>query len=123
MLFDENISVYQWLTIPSDIRNQLIDIFDIPMSSNTIVEDNQVVSDGHTTEDLFAITEEKCLAYLGGAFKGDSLHVLLGKIIEGLQEPEETEIEEGGITPEGEVIPEITNVKTTTNVKKRTTKK
>ncbi len=50
-----------------EVRNELKQIFGIPRSRGSQVDNNKVVSDGHTHEDLANITVEKMQAYTGSA--------------------------------------------------------
>ncbi len=55
-----------------ETRIQLRDIFHIPKSQGSWVENNVVRSDGHTHTDLEAITVEKMQAYLGSGFTSET---------------------------------------------------
>lgn len=59
------LTIPQWLDLPIDVRSRLKVVFGIPRSSGTMVEDNRVVTDGHTHPDLAFITPEKMQAYTG----------------------------------------------------------
>ncbi len=121
---EQHISVHNWLNIPVKYRHELVKMFNIPKSAYTVVEDNYVTSDGHTTEDLFAITLDKCKGFLNSSWaKGENLITLLDEVIkqkiipvfeekeQESEEVEETEVEETIVTSTGEVKSEIINVK------------
>lgn len=84
----EHISTKQWLDFPISTRQALVQIFDIPRSSTSYVEDNRVISDGHTQADLDeSITLEKIQAYLGS--KDDNFYKLFGEVIKKIENYEE----------------------------------
>lgn len=58
------LSVANWLTVPSEIRERLRNIFGIGRSSHTIVNEGKIESDGTTYQDLQALTIEKMQRYL-----------------------------------------------------------
>jgi hypothetical protein len=49
----------QWVAIPREIRTRMRNIFSIPMTGGSIVENDIVISDGTTNADLSVITQEK----------------------------------------------------------------
>lgn len=55
----------QWLALPADVKTRLKELFAIPRSAGTQVNDNVVTSDGYTHADLAHITIDKMLDYLG----------------------------------------------------------
>lgn len=55
----------QWIHLTKDVRNQLVQVFGIPRTGVTEVKDDQVVSDGHTMDDLGVITLEAMCEYIG----------------------------------------------------------
>ncbi len=55
----------QWMLQPRDIRLHLAKVFDIPRTGISEIRDQDVISDGHTIENLSAITLEKMCAYVG----------------------------------------------------------
>jgi len=59
------LSPNQWLQLPMAVRAELKQIFNIPRSKGTILEGNVVKSDGHTFEDLAAITVEGMREFTG----------------------------------------------------------
>lgn len=54
-----------WISLPKEVREHLVSIFDIPRSGITEIRDQTVLSDGHTNEDLKAISAERMGAYTG----------------------------------------------------------
>lgn len=54
----------QWLGLSMPLRMKLKEVFVIPRSSGTHVQDNTIISDGHTHGDLAHITVEKMQTYL-----------------------------------------------------------
>lgn len=58
------LSPNQWLEFSRPVRERLAEIFSIPKSKGALVENNKVLSDGYTFEDLTAITVPKMQEYL-----------------------------------------------------------
>lgn len=58
------LNTVQWVSLPLETRLKLVDIFDIPRSGNTEVEDNKIITDGYTHQDLAHITIEKMQGFL-----------------------------------------------------------
>lgn len=58
------LNTVQWISLPLEIRAKLVEIFNIPRSASTEVENNTVVTDGYTHKDLAVITVEKMQAFL-----------------------------------------------------------
>lgn len=54
-----------WIDLPKEVREHLVKTFSINKSGITEIRDQTVVSDGHTNEDLTAVTAEKMSAYTG----------------------------------------------------------
>jgi hypothetical protein len=63
-MFNNQLSVQDWLTLPMEVRDKFAQIFNIPRSSGTIVEGNVVKSDGYSQQDLTAINVETLKNYL-----------------------------------------------------------
>jgi len=61
-----SVSVPEWLKLPMEMRIKLRDVFKVPKSQGSWVENNEVRSDGHTHQDLqSAITVEAMQNYTG----------------------------------------------------------
>lgn len=54
-----------WIELPKEVKNRLIEVFQIPLTGITEIIDQRVVCDGHTGQDLMAITHDKMNAYIG----------------------------------------------------------
>lgn len=54
-----------WLDLPKETKAHLVKIFNIPKTGITEVRDQTVVQDGHTNDDLKAVTCENMAAYVG----------------------------------------------------------
>lgn len=67
------ITIPQWLSLTIETRQRLKELFSIPRSSGSQVNDGVVVSDGHTHEDLKRVSIEAMVKYLNGVsvVKGD----------------------------------------------------
>lgn len=61
----EQITIPQWLALPLPLRNKFSEKFNIKRSGYTHVEDNRVVTDGHTHGDL-AVVNTNTLQELTG---------------------------------------------------------
>lgn len=54
-----------WMALPLDERAHLANVFSVEKTGVTEVRDNVVISDGYRYEDLFAITAQKMIDYVG----------------------------------------------------------
>jgi hypothetical protein len=72
----------QWLGLPSDVRRQLVETFGIPRSQGTHIQDNDVISDGYTHEDLAHITVPVMQMYLNS--KETDFFVLFHEVLDEL---------------------------------------
>ena len=85
-----------WLSLPSETRQKLEKLFDIPRSGEVVVRVGQITpqgniggeatSDGHSAKDLYAITVEKMQKLLGREESYDNFHRLFGEILEKIDE-------------------------------------
>ncbi len=87
------LTIPQWLQIPMSQRMKIVKIFNLPRSGGTVVQDNTVITDGYTHEDLALITVEKLQEYLKEK-EQDDLFALLNLLTIKLQEDEAKEIAE-----------------------------
>jgi hypothetical protein len=58
-----------WVALPQEVRAKLKEYFNIQRSGGSHVENGRIVSDGHTDQDLKAITLEKMQTLLGSEEK------------------------------------------------------
>ena len=58
------ISLHLWVSLPNEVRYRIRALFNIPRSSNTIVSDGRIESDGTTNEDMKSLTIEKMQKYV-----------------------------------------------------------
>lgn len=56
---------FEWLQLPPDIRRMFKETFNIPRSSGTVVIGDRVESDGHTIDDLSRVSLKSLQEYLG----------------------------------------------------------
>lgn len=56
---------FEWLQLPQEARTLFKETFKIPRTGGSIVVDNRVISDGHTIEDLGAVSLKSLQEYLG----------------------------------------------------------
>lgn len=86
---NQNLSVHDWLALPSEVRAGLISIFDIKRTGTGHIDYTGqgpiVTSDGHTYEDLKAINIKSMQAYTGS--KLTDFTKLFTKVLEKLNEP------------------------------------
>ena len=60
-----NLLPQEWLCLSPRERMRMIEIFSIPKSEGCVMQDNTLLSDGHTVKDLRAISIETMQKYLG----------------------------------------------------------
>lgn len=109
------LSTHMWVSLSSEQRNKIRQLFSIPRSSHVIVDDGKIVTDGTTTEDFKHLTVEKMQEYL----KDDStdFHKLFDKVLSRVQDEIEGK-------PFIETLVEITSTISVTDVKtKKNSKK
>lgn len=58
------ISIATWVSLPTEVRYRIRALFKIPRSSNTVVNDGRIETDGTTHEDFKHLTIEKMQDYL-----------------------------------------------------------
>lgn len=59
------VTTFHWLGLPTAMRNQIAEMFNVPKKGHSTVFGNKILSDGYRNEDLAYITSEKINAYLG----------------------------------------------------------
>ena len=66
-MYIEQTQIYpqMWMEQTTEIRNKLVNDFEIHKSTGTQVVDNKIITDGVTAEDLLCITAEKMAEYVG----------------------------------------------------------
>lgn len=58
------LNIYHWVNLPLEVRGRIRSLFNIPRSSNTVVNDGKLETDGTTVEDFKHLTEEKMQVFL-----------------------------------------------------------
>jgi len=58
------INISMWVSLPTEVRYRIRGIFNIPRSSNTVVNDGRIETDGTTNEDFKHLTIAKMQDYL-----------------------------------------------------------
>lgn len=58
------LSTHMWISLPNEVRWKLRRVFGIPQSSNVVVNDGKLETDGTTPEDFKYLTVEKMQKYL-----------------------------------------------------------
>ncbi len=58
------LTVFEWLQLPQEVRNLFIKWFNIPRTGGAIVTGNVVQSDGYTQQDLSTVSLESLQAFL-----------------------------------------------------------
>lgn len=61
----ERILPGQFMHVSKEIRDYLSQMWKLPRSGVTEIRDQDIISDGHTIEDLLAITHERMNEYIG----------------------------------------------------------
>jgi hypothetical protein len=79
------IATITWLSIDQSTRKELANILNIPRSGGTEVEDNRVISDGYTPQDLATVTVEKLQEVLDS--KEQDFYKLLETLISRIENP------------------------------------
>ena len=97
-MIKQQIYVSQWLQVPTETRNKLIELFNLRKSGVTSVVNNVVISDGFTDLDLSDLTIDKLQKYLGSKDK-DIISLLENAIVK-INTPEPVKI----ITPEVAIL-------------------
>ena len=73
------LSLHTWVSLPNEVRHRIRVIFKIPRSSNTVVNDGVIETDGVTPEDIKHLTVEKMQEYLD--VKDTDFHKLFDKVV------------------------------------------
>lgn len=124
------INTFQWVSLPQETRNRLIEIFSLKKSGHVEVENKTVMTDGYTNQDLAGITVEKMQEYTGtdeeeyfSLFKA-VLAKIEGEMVEELKkEIEESQNEESKDEPTTETQPVEGGDKKPTRTRTRSKKK
>ena len=58
------LNIYHWVNLPLEVRFRIRNLFNLPRSSNTVVNDGKLETDGTTVEDFKHLTEEKMQKFL-----------------------------------------------------------
>jgi hypothetical protein len=59
------LNMHHWVNLPIEVRYRIRTLFAIPQSSNTVVNDGVLETDGTTIEDFKHLTLEKMQKFLG----------------------------------------------------------
>ncbi len=73
------LTIPQWLDLPFEIRQKLKEIFKIPRSTGSHVVGSQIISDGHTHNDLSVVSIEAMQVFTES--KGENFWELLDATI------------------------------------------
>jgi hypothetical protein len=95
------LSLHTWVSLPNEVRYRIRAIFNIPRSSNTVVNDGVIETDGTTNEDFKALTVYKMQEYLDDT--STDFHKLFDKVVARVND---------------ELSGKVTNAKPKTNGKK-----
>lgn len=102
------ISLSMWVSLPNEVRYRIRGLFNIPRSSNTIVSDGRIESDGTTNEDMKQLTVEKMQEYLDSS--STDFHKLFDEVVARVND--EIKLSKSGKSDE------VLNANPTTDVKK-----
>lgn len=75
-----------WLSLDNATRHKIRLAFSIPRSSNTVVSDGKIESDGTTDEDLQHLTVKKMQDFT--LSESDDFHQLFDKVVDKIMNPE-----------------------------------
>lgn len=73
------LSLHTWVSLPNEVRYRIRAMFNIPRSSNTVVNDGVIDTDGTTVEDIKHLTVEKMQEFLKD--ESDDFHKLFDKVV------------------------------------------
>lgn len=102
MDFKRQLTPYEWLQMPRELRILFRETFNIPRSGGTIVTGNKIESDGYTVEDLSRVSLKTLQDYLGT--ENDHWDQLLQLTINKMKNGDDKELD-----------PELTNESTGVN--------
>lgn len=72
----------QWMRLPINVRHKIANDLGIPKKSPTHVQDNVIISDGYTIQDVEdALTVERLQIYLGVGLQETDIHILWDMLI------------------------------------------
>lgn len=103
------LNIHHWVSLPSEVRSRIRNLFRIPCSSSTVVSDNKLETDGTTPKDFEELTLEKMQKFT----KDNSVDfyklfdLTVSKVKEDIENNRNTEYP----------VEEIINANQTTNVK------
>ncbi len=84
-MLNAQLNTVQWISLPITTRMRLVQLFNIPRSSGSLVQDNKVISDGYTHNDLLHISVEKMQKLLDTDEK--DFFVLFEQVVKTLEQP------------------------------------
>jgi hypothetical protein len=61
----ERIHKFQWMQVPKEVREKLIELFGLTRTSFSEIRDDVVISDGYSDDDLSLITKDKMCEITG----------------------------------------------------------
>ncbi len=73
------LSLHTWVSLPNEVRHRIRATFSIPRSSNTVVNDGRLETDGTTNEDFKHLTVSKMQEYLDTEV--DDFHKLFDLVV------------------------------------------
>lgn len=120
------LNIHTWVSLPAEVRHKIRAIFNIPRSSNVVVDDGQLSTDGTTPEDFRVLTVEKMREYLQSDL--DDFHKLFELVLTKVKDEIKNPKIAVETTSTSSVIPsvlssgEIINAKPPKNVKTKTGK-
>ncbi len=110
----------QWLALKPEVKAKLKEIFQIPRSAGTQMfqgpKGGEVISDGHTMQDLAAITLEKMSAYLGLKEVATNFYDCFDLVtdkIEGVKRENDVQVEKAVVAPPTEISAAIASLENT----------
>ena len=90
------ISLHMWVSLPNEVRHRIRALFSIPRSSNTVVNDGRIETDGTTNEDFKHLTIDKMQKYLNDT--SSDFHKLfdmvVAKVVDEIQAPKNPVVNE-----------------------------
>ncbi len=82
----QTLSLHMWLSLDNETRHKLRLLFSIPRSSNTVVNDGKIESDGTTNEDIQHLTIKKMQDFV--LSNSEDMHQLLNAVLNKINNPD-----------------------------------
>ena len=89
-MFKANIGVSQWVSLPFETRQRLVELFGLNRSGGSLVEDGRLKTDGYTEKDLSEISMERMQKLLNS--DSENFYDLFDKVLTFVEEQRTAEV-------------------------------